>query len=67
MYDRVEFTMLPDGRILDLRPMYANNPALVYENGSWIIYNGSVKEMLESKPIERERIKDITSGTGIFH
>lgn len=67
MHEKVEFTMLPDGRILDLRPMYSNNPALVYTNGSWTIYNGPLKEMLESKPIDREKIREYTSGTGIVH
>jgi len=67
MYDKVEFTVLPDGRFLDLRPMYSNNPALVYENGSWIVFSGSVQEMLESKPVDRDKLKEMTSSTGITH
>lgn len=61
MFDKVEFAMLPDGRVLDLRPMYSNSPALIFERGNWIVYNGSVSEMLESKPVEREKIREITS------
>jgi len=67
MYDKVEFTALPDGRILDLRPMYSNNSALVYENGSWVVYNGSVQEMLKSKPIDRDKLKELTSNREITH
>jgi len=67
MYDKVEFTILPDGRILDLRPMYSNNPALVYEKGTWIVYNGSSQEMLESKPVDREKLKDMNSSSGVIH
>ena len=63
MFDKVEFSVLSDGRILDLRPMYTNKPPLVFKEGSWINFQGASKEILESKPIASEKVKDLTAST----
>ncbi len=61
MIDKIEFTVLPDGRILDLRPMYSNKPPLVYKEGSWITYEGNLKEMLTARPIDSKQAESIAS------
>lgn len=61
MMEKVEFTILPDGKILDLRPMYLNNPPLVYKEGAWVIFEGTQKEIIESQPISSEKISHLTS------
>ena len=63
MFNKVEFSVLTDGRILDLRPMYSNKPPLVFKEGSWLNFDGASKEILESKPITSEKVKDLTSST----
>ena len=60
MFEKVEFTMLESGTIIDLRPMYENKPPLRFEGGNWVAYNGSQKDILNSKPIDFETIKILT-------
>lgn len=61
MLDKVEFSVLSDGRILDLRPMYSNNPPLVFKEGSWVAFDGLPGDIVDSQPIDKERVKDIIS------
>lgn len=61
MTEKIEFSVLSDGRILDLRPMYSNSPPLVYDNGIWTIFEGSQNDIIYSNPIDHERVKDLTS------
>ena len=66
MFEKVEFTMLPDGRVLDLRPMYENKSPLVYEGGAWVIFKGSPKEVIVSKPIDHASVRDLTSNSTLL-
>lgn len=66
MLEKVEFSVLPDGRVLDLRPMYENKPPLVYEEGIWVIFKGSYKEVIGSKPINNENAQNLTSSNNIL-
>lgn len=61
MMEKIEFTVLPDGRILDLRPMYYNKPPLVYKEGTWIAFEGEPEEVLESKPLNSDEVSELTS------
>ncbi len=61
MMEKVEFTILPDGKILDLRPMYSNNPPLVYKEGAWVIFEGTQKEIIESQPVSWQNVSHLAS------
>lgn len=61
MIDKIEFTLLLDGRILDLRPMYSNQAPLVYKEGSWVIFEGSTEDIIKSTPIDCDNVKVLTS------
>jgi hypothetical protein len=61
MLEKVDFTMLPDGRVLDLRPMYENKSPLVFEDGTWVIFKGNPKEVIGSRPIDNASVRDLTS------
>ena len=66
MLEKVDFTMLPDGRVLDLRPMYENKAPLVYEDGTWVIFKGNPKEVISSKPIDHASVRDLTSSNNLL-
>ena len=67
MLEKVEFTMMPDGRILDLRPMYENKPPFVYENGTWVVFKGPSSEVVQSKPLNLSDIRALTSNSSLLH
>lgn len=59
MLEKVEFSQLPDGKILDLRPMYMNNSPLVYEEGEWVLYRGTSDQIINSRPVKKQDIDNI--------
>lgn len=63
MFEKIEFTILENGIILDLRPMYENKPPLHFQKGSWVTYNGNTNEILKAKPVDCESIKALTKAS----
>jgi hypothetical protein len=55
----VDFGRLEDGRLLDLGPWDKDKPALVFEGGKWIPFDGTFGECFDSVPLTDEEIEDL--------
>jgi hypothetical protein len=56
------FCLLESGKVVDLRPMESGKSPLVFVNGSWIKFEGTIGESSESRPITEEEALSLTSG-----
>jgi hypothetical protein len=58
-----DFGILESGKVIDLRPMESGKSPLVFVDGSWIEFEGTIGEISESRPITEEEALSLTSGT----
>jgi len=55
------FSRLSDGRILDDAPMSKGKPVLVFENGAWVAFKGTLGEWRDSKPMTDSDAEALTN------
>jgi hypothetical protein len=55
------YSRLPDGRVLDCSPMHKGESVLVFEDGAWVTFKGTVGEWRHSKPLTASDAAILTS------
>ncbi len=56
-----DFGLLGDGRVIDLRPMDEGKGVRVFDNDSWIPFEGTLGKVTDSKPLTAEEAAALTS------
>ena len=57
---KYRYSQLPDGRVLDCAPMAKGESVLVFENGDWVTFKGTLGEWRHSKSLTEAEAKALT-------
>ena len=57
---KYRYSQLPDGHVLDCAPMAKGESVLVFENGDWVTFKGTLGEWRHSKSLTEAEAKALT-------